>query len=88
MSVLTFAYPIQSALPVVRTFAGSIAGAARPLFGFGVLLTLLMVFKPLVAGVFRAVLMLVAPRQTTEQRMRRAHLRDTLMLHRMARELD
>jgi hypothetical protein len=88
MSILTFATPIQSALPVMRTFAGSMAGAARPLFGLGVLVTLVMVFKPLAAGILRAGLMLVTPRQTTEQRMRRAHLRDMLLLNRMARDLD
>lgn len=88
MSIMTFVYPIQSAAPAVRTFTGSMASAVRPLFGMGVLVTLLMVFKPLVAGVLRAALLLVTPRQTTEQRMRRAHLRDMLMLNRMAREMD
>lgn len=88
MSILTFVSPAQSALPVVRTFAGSMLGAARPLFGLGVFVTVLMVFKPLITGMLRALLMLLTPRQTTEQRMRRAHLRDMLLLNRMANELD
>ena len=88
MSLLTFAYPLQTALPVVRTFAGSLAGAARPLFGLGVFVTLLMLFKPLVAGVLRATLMVLTPRPASDRVARRAQLRDTQMLHRMARELD
>ena len=88
MSILAFVSPLQTALPNVRTFAGSMAGAARPIFGLGVFVTLLMMFKPLVAGVLRAAMMAITPRPSTERLSRRAQLRDTLMLHRMARELD
>lgn len=87
MSILMLAYPLQSALPIVRNVAGSMIGAARPLFGLGMLVTLLMVFKPLLVGVLRAALMLLTPGKSSERRMQRAHLRDTVMLHRMANEL-
>lgn len=87
MSILTFAYPVQSVLPLVRTSAGVVLGAARPLFGLGVVVTFLMVFKPMLSGLLRAALMIVTPRPRSATRMQRAHLRDTLMLNRMANEL-
>ena len=88
MSVFAFASPLQTALPAVRSFAGSMAGATRPLFGLGVLVTFLMMFKPLVSGLLRAAMMIVAPRKSGARLARQAQLRDTAMLHRMARELD
>eukprot|EP01037_Dinobryon_pediforme_P035244 gene35244-41553_t len=41
----------------------------RPLLGLGMVMTLLMVFKPLVVGILRAALVLVVPRKSLEQRV-------------------
>ena len=88
MSFLNFAYPVQAALPVVRTYASSAMGAARPLFGIGILVTFFMVFKPLVLGLLQALKLAVLPRATREQRTGRSRMRDAVMLNRMARDLD
>ena len=84
MSFMTIAFPAQAAVPVAQTFVTY----ARPLLGLGALITLLMVFKPLVFGLFRAAVVAVKPRPTLEQRNFRSKLQGVLMLNRMANELD
>ena len=64
------------------------AGAARSLIGLGIFVTLLMLFKPMIVGMLRAALLLVAPRKSLEQRQADNNMQSVLMLNRMARELD
>lgn len=84
MSFMAIAFPAQVAVPVAQTFANY----ARPLLGLGIFATLLMIFKPLVLGVFRAALLAVKPRRSLEQRNLRSKLQGVLMLNRMANEMD
>lgn len=84
MSFMAIAFPAEVAVPYAQSFATY----ARPLFGLGALVTLLMIFKPMVLGLFRAALLAVKPRRTLEQRNIRRKLQGVLMLNRMANELD
>ena len=83
-SILSISYPVQA----LQTIAGSAAVYARPLFGLGALATMLMVFKPMVVGMFQAIRLVFSPRLSLEDRKSRRTLHDVLMLNRMARELD
>lgn len=88
MSILSIAIPVEAALPALQAFAGTAAGAARPVIGLGLLAAVLVVFKPLLVGLLRAALLVVKPRRTLEQRSERRALQSILTVHRMARELD
>lgn len=91
MSLTMLVTPLESTLPFARpilTTLGIAIVALRPLLGFGLLAALLWVFKPLLRGVARALVILFHPRQSLTQRAAQRHLESTRMLHRMARELD
>lgn len=57
-------------------FAAIVAGA------------LLMLFKPLLVGLFRAALLLVKLRISKEERLARRQMRDAMMLNRMLNAMD
>ena len=84
MSFLTIGLPVEVAGPVAQT----VLNAVRPLLGLGLAATLIVVFKPLITGVLRAVLLLLSPRPSRERRMGQDRVRGALMLNRMAREFD
>ena len=88
MSVLSFATPAQAAITGALPFLRSAAVAARPLLGLGALVSLLMLFRPLVVGLFRAAVIAIVPRRSVEERKHRRTLSGVLLLNRMARELD
>lgn len=81
-------YPIQAALPGAQFFFSNFFTIARPLFGAGALMTVYMMFKPMLLGMLQAVRLVVSPRQTLEERNSRRTLAGVLMLNRMARDLD
>jgi len=68
--------------------AEAVANAARPLIGLGIFAALLVLFKPLVAGVLRAALLVITPRKSLEERKAREKFKGILMLNRMAREYE
>ena len=88
ISILHITYPIQAALPVAQSFFNSAFAVARPIFGAGALMTVLMMFKPLVVGVLQAIKLVFSPRLSLDERNSRRTLRGVLMLNRMARDLD
>ena len=88
MSILTIALPFQAALPAVETVAGDAVSVARPLLGLGVLAAVLMMFKPLLAGLLRAGLFILAPRAALQQRAEQSALENVEMLNGMVRELE
>ncbi len=88
MSFLTVAFPAASALPVAQVAISTIVGAARPLLGLGIVVTALVVFKPLLAGMLRAALLLLQPKLTREQKSARRNLRNILAIRRVANDLD
>ncbi|MDO8179674.1 MAG: hypothetical protein Q7T62_15645 [Undibacterium sp.] len=88
MSFLNIAFPAASALPVAQIALSTIAGAARPLLGLGIVVTMLVVFKPLIVGMLRAALLLLQPRLTREQKSAKRNLRNILAIRRVANDLD
>ena len=87
-SILGTDYPVQALVPAMQSFASTAALYSRPLFGLGALMTMLMVFRPMVFGVFQAVRLVFSPRLTLEERNGRRTLQGVLMLNRMARDLE
>ena len=73
---------------LVATFPAQVAVYARPLLGLSALVTLLLIFKPLVLGLMRAAWLTIKPRQSLEQRNSRRKLLGVLMLNRMAKEYE
>ena len=82
--ILSFGYPAQA----LQAFAASAATYARPLLGLGVLAAFLVVFKPMVLGLFQAIRLIFSPRLTLEERNSRHTLQSVLMLNRMARDIE
>ena len=88
MPFLSTALPFQVVMPLVHTVAGEVSALLPTLVGLGLLLVLLMVFKPLLVGLLRAALLVLQPRLSLEERGARRTLRGALLLNRMARDLD
>jgi hypothetical protein len=88
MSMLSIAFPAQVAAPTAQFIAANAFSVARPLLGLGAFAAVLLMFKPLLGGLFRAALLVVKPRQSLEERSLRSRVSSILMLNRMARELD
>jgi|SRR6476661_7443657 hypothetical protein len=84
MSVLSIAFPFEAAM----AFAGVASSAARPLIGFSVFATLLLVFKPLLKGILQAALLVLSPRKSLDERRSVQKARGARMLHRMARNYE
>ncbi|AKZ65049.1 hypothetical protein F506_22455 [Herbaspirillum hiltneri N3] len=86
MSVLAIAFPVEAAVPVAQSLIGAGIALTRPLLGLGALVTLLMVFKPLLAGIMRAVVAFFVPRKSFEQRVAAHRFSGVRMLNRMAND--
>ena len=87
MNFLNIAFPASSALPVAQFAISTIAGAARPLLGFGILVTMLLAFKPLLVGMLRAAVLAVRPSKTREQKSALRNLRNLYAIHRVANDV-
>ena len=68
--------------------AEALASAARPLIGLGIFAALLVLFKPLIAGLLRAALLVITPRKPLEERSAREKFQSRMMLNRMARNYE
>jgi len=88
MSIWALAFPAEVALPLAETMALSAARLSRPLLGLGATAGLLMLFKPLLIGILQAMLLLLRPRRSLEQRSAHQHLHDVLLLNRLARHVE
>lgn len=88
MGFFALGIPVETVLPLSNSMAGIAAGAARPLIGLGIFAALLVLFRPLLAGLMRAALLLLSPRRSLEERRARAHMRDVIEVSRLARALE
>ncbi len=88
MSIFALAGPMQVAFPVLRNAGMTALGMLRPFFGLGLLVAVVMLFKPLIVGILRAAVVVVKPRESFAVRRIKNHLRGVRMLNRMAREMD
>jgi hypothetical protein len=77
---------VQSALAPV--LAITIVGAVKILLGLALGVATLCLFKPLLLGIARALVLVVKPRLTKEQRLARRQAHDTILLKRMLHALD
>jgi hypothetical protein len=84
MSILSIAFPVEAAVSV----AGIAIGAARPLLGVSLFATLLLLFKPLLKGLLRAGLLLLAPRKSLEERRLIQKVRSAKLLNRIASDYE
>lgn len=78
----------MSIFPFPEQFIASIQFAARPLLALTLLAVLLLVFKPLLSGILRALVLTFRPSMTKEQRIAAIHQRDAMTIHRMASVID
>lgn len=88
MSALAIAYPLQVSIPAAHTVVRAALVAARPLFGLGALMTLGLMFKPLIIGLLQATKLAIFPRRSFEERNNRRTMEDALRLDRMARDAE
>jgi len=86
MSLLTITFPVEASVPMVQQLISASIVMIRPLLGMGILVTLLMVFKPMVIGTLRAALVLVVPRKSLEQRVSQHRFNGVRILNRMAND--
>ncbi len=84
MSYLTIAFPAGAAFLASQ----ALFHAIRLLLGFALLAALTLIFKPLIGGLLRAALLLVAPRKSHIERVAHTRVNGAMALNRMARELD
>lgn len=88
MSIFVLAGPVQVAFPVLRNVGMTALGMIRPFFSLGMLIAMIMLFKPMIVGVARAAVVIVKPRESVAVRRGNSHLRSVRMLNRMARDMD
>jgi hypothetical protein len=77
---------VQAALAPVLDV--SILGAIQTLLGMTFCVALLMLFKPLLRGIARALVLLVKPRLSKEQRLARRQMNDAMIVKRMLQAMD
>ena len=66
----------------------SLIAALEITAGLTVALALLLLFKPLLLGVARALKLVIKPKLTKEQRLQRRQMRDAMMLNRMLNSME
>lgn len=66
----------------------SMMDAIQILLGAVLALSMLLLFKPLLRGIARALLLVVRPKLNKEQRLQRRLMKDAMMLNRMLNAMD
>ncbi|WP_093553965.1 hypothetical protein [Pseudoduganella namucuonensis] len=66
----------------------SMLAALQVLLGALLALAFLLLFKPLLRGIGRALMLVVKPKLSKEQRLQRRLMRDAMMLNRMLNSLE
>lgn len=77
MSILSIAIPFEA-----------VTSAARPLIGLGIFAAVLILFKPLIAGLLRSALLVITPRKALEERKADDKFQGVMMLNRLARDYE
>ena len=62
--------------------------AIQLLLGAALAVAMLLLFKPLLRGIARALMLVVKPRLSKEQRLQRRLMDDAMMLNRMLNSMD
>ncbi|QJQ06479.1 hypothetical protein EJG51_012135 [Undibacterium piscinae] len=79
---------LNIALPIAQIAMTNILAVARPLLGLAILVTILIVFKPLLLGMLRAALLVVHPKLTRDQKTASRNLRNMLTIRRIANDVN
>lgn len=66
----------------------SVLSAVEVLAGLGGAAALLILFQPLLRGIARALMLIVKPKLTKEERLQRRQMRDVMMLNRMLNSME
>jgi hypothetical protein len=66
----------------------SLIAALQITAGLSVALALALLFKPLLLGVARALMLVIKPKLSKEQRLQRRQMRDAMMLKRMLNSME
>ena len=66
----------------------SLIAALQITAGLSVALALALLFKPLLLGVARALMLVIKPKLTKEERLQRRQMRDAMMLNRMLNSME
>jgi len=66
----------------------SIAGAFQVLLAVALALAFVLLFKPLLRGIGRSLMLVIKPKLTKEQRLQRRQMHDAMMLNSMLRAMD
>ncbi len=77
---------VQAALAPVLDV--SILGAIQALLGMTFCVALLVLFKPLLLGIGRAMVLVVKPRLSKEQRLAQRQMKDAMIVKRMLQTMD
>lgn len=86
MPIMSVVASIESAMPFVQGMLIAAASLLRSVIGIGVAITMVMLFRPLFIGIWRAVVIVAKPRQTLEQRISRHRHKSAITLNRLANE--
>ena len=86
MSMMVLGFPAEIAPAIVETLAPALLRWLPQLLGTAMLIALLLLFRPLLTGVFQAALLLVHPRRTREQRRAASTFGTVMLLTRMTRD--
>jgi hypothetical protein len=81
-------FPVQAIMPVAQIAAATAINVTPPLFGLGILVTVLMMFKLLLSSLLRAMLNIFKPSLSLEERASRHNPEYVKMINRMASELE
>ena len=68
MSILSFVEPIESAVPVAEDALAMAALAVRTIGGLGAMAAMFILFRPLLTGIWHALVISIKPRTPVAQR--------------------
>ena len=77
----------QPLIPVVQSLGSTVATSARPILGLAILLTMAVVFKPMLLGMFRAVALFLK-QDSQEDRASQRNYRNMQIIYQAANELE
>jgi len=66
----------------------SVLSAVETLAGLGGAAALLILFQPLLRGIARALMLVVKPKLSKEERLQRRQMRDVMLLNRMLNSME
>ena len=76
-------------LPAQATsISGSAGGALQVLLALGLVATAMIVFKPLLTGLMRAMVLVVKPRLSQDERLAQRRMDNVQALYRLSRSMD